>query len=177
MNQPHRLAEPVGLSAGLAILVQTALAMSALFVAGCGDTAPPRPAESPRVSSPAASPETETKSAAAQAEPARTESSDDFKILEGKWLRDDGGYVLEIRRVERDGKLEAAYFNPSPIRVAKAETKRQSGLIQVFVELRDQGYPGCTYNLVYDAGHKCLAGNYFQAAMGQTFPVVFTRSR
>jgi len=177
MNQPHRLAEPVDLSAGLAVLMQAALAMSALFAVGCGNTEPPRPSESAVAPSPAASPETEAKSATAQAEPARSESSDDFKILEGKWLRDDGGYVLEIRRAERDGKLEAAYFNPSPIRVAKAEAKRQSGLIQVFVELRDQGYPGCTYNLVYDAGHNCLAGTYFQAAMGQTFPVVFARSR
>ncbi len=110
-------------------------------------------------------------------ETVKSDSADDFKLLEGRWLRGDGGYVVEIRRAQRDGKLEVAYFNPSPIRVAKAEAKMQGGLMQVFVELRDEGYPGCTYNLAYDAGHDCLAGTYFQAAMGETFPVVFVRRR
>ena len=111
------------------------------------------------------------------AEPAKTDARSDFRILQGKWLRADGGYVLEIRRTEGDGRLEAAYFNPSPIRVAQAQAKTDQRLIHVFVELRDQGYPGCTYNLVYDPGNDCLAGTYFQAAMGETYAVVFTRLR
>jgi len=110
-------------------------------------------------------------------EPPKTDAKSAFKTLEGKWLRADGGYVVEVRRTDTDGRLDAAYFNPSPIHVAQAKAKKDQGLIHVFLELRDQGYPGCTYNLVYDAGNDCLAGTYFQAAQGETYAVIFTRMR
>jgi len=48
------------------------------------------------------------------------------------------------------GKLKAAYFNPRPINVAKAEWRSMAGRIQIFVELRDVNYPGSTYTLIYD---------------------------
>src|SRR4051794_32510018 len=35
-----------------------------------------------------------------------------FQKLEGKWLRHDGGYVLQIQNVASNGKMDAAYFNP-----------------------------------------------------------------
>lgn len=192
MNAPHRRVSPNGVSAGRscqwpaqrvlpAAFLLAALVVSGPAVTGCGkpgDSRPPETAaESTSTGSTAGAPATESPAATAPATTSAPASSGDFKVLEGKWLRGDGGYVLEIRRAGSDGKLEAAYFNPSPIRVAKAESKRQGGLVQVFVELRDQGYPGCTYTLVYDAGHDCLAGTYFQAAMGETFPVVFGRTR
>lgn len=110
-------------------------------------------------------------------EPDKTDRKPTFKKLEGRWLRADGGYVIEIRRTETDGRLDAAYFNPSPIHVARANGKIDHDLVRVFLELRDRGYPGCTYNLVYDAGNDCLAGTYFQAAQGETYSVIFTRMR
>jgi hypothetical protein len=96
--------------------------------------------------------------------------------LSGKWLRPDGGYVLEIRSVDdASGKLEAAYLNPRPINVSKAQATRDGGSVKVFVELRDVNYPGSTYTLAYDPASDQLKGDYFQAALKQTFDVYFTR--
>ena len=44
-------------------------------------------------------------------------SKDEHRIA-GKWLRPDGGYVLELSDLKQDGTLRVAYFNPRPIRVA-----------------------------------------------------------
>jgi len=98
-----------------------------------------------------------------------------FAKLTGRWLRPDGGYNLEIRSAAPDGKLEAAYFNPRPIHVAKAEASRDGGSLKVFIELRDVNYPGSTYTLIYDPANDQLKGDYFQAALKQTFDVFFTR--
>jgi hypothetical protein len=109
------------------------------------------------------------------AEPASAAVSLD--VLRGKWFREDGGYVLEIKQIEDGGKLEAAYFNPRPIFVAKADASREKGQLKVFVELRDDGYPGCTYNLTYEPESQQLQGVYFQAAMRENYDVVFRRQR
>ena len=97
--------------------------------------------------------------------------------IAGKWLRPDGGYVLELSDVKPDGKLRAAYFNPRPINVAKAEWRNMAGRIQVFIELRDVNYPGSTYTLIYDSEKDIFEGYYFQAVMKQTFEVVFERTK
>ena len=98
-----------------------------------------------------------------------------FEKLPGKWLRPDGGYILEIRSATADGKLDAGYFNPRPINVAKAVALQDGQAIKVFVELRDVNYPGSTYTLAYDAESDQLKGIYFQAAMKQQFEVYFER--
>jgi hypothetical protein len=77
--------------------------------------------------------------------------------------------------VDASGKLDAGYFNPGPINVARAGALRDRGTNKVFVELRDVNYPGCTYSLTYDLQSDQLYGQYFQAAMQQTFDVVFAR--
>jgi hypothetical protein len=89
--------------------------------------------------------------------------NDSFYALNGRWLRPDGGYVLEIRAVDASGKIDAAYFNPKPINVAKAEATRAGSALKVFVELRPPNYPGSTYPLTYDRDHDRLQGIYFQA--------------
>ena len=99
----------------------------------------------------------------------------DYERIAGKWLRTDGGYVLELSVVKSEGKLKAAYFNPRPINVAKAEWRSVDNRIQVFVELRDVNYPGSTYTLIYDPEHDRLNGYYYQAVMKGTFDVVFVR--
>jgi len=99
-----------------------------------------------------------------------------FEILKGRWLRADGGYILEVRSASPEGKLDAFYFNPKSIHVAKAEASMQGAALKVFVELRDVNYPGSTYSLTYDASSDRLMGNYFQAALRQTFDVVFERA-
>jgi hypothetical protein len=106
-----------------------------------------------------------------------TKPSAEFEQLKGKWERPDGGYILEIRGVEIDGKMDAGYFNPSPIKVSRARTYREGGKSIVFVELNDVNYPGCTYKLTYDPEHDQLFGQYFQASMQQTFDVTFAHQK
>ena len=100
-----------------------------------------------------------------------------FEELKGRWRRPDGGYIIEIRNVDATGKLDMAYINPKPINVSKAEATREGSATQVFIELRDVGYPGSTYTLTYDPQSDQLKGVYFQAAMQQKFDVVFFRTR
>ncbi len=102
-------------------------------------------------------------------------ASAEFEKLKGKWARIDGDYVLEIKSVSSAGQMEAAYFNPNPIKVSRALGIAEGKDTKVFVELRDEGYPGCTYSLTYSAETDQLFGTYFQAAMQQTYEVVFSR--
>jgi len=102
------------------------------------------------------------------------EQSDLLKLV-GRWVRLDGGYLIEIRNIFPNGKMDTAYFNPRPINVSVAEASRTSTGTKVFIELQDQGYPGSTYTLSYDLTKDSLVGFYYQAAMQQTFDVVFAR--
>ena len=106
---------------------------------------------------------------------APTVTPDNLRKLVGRWVRPDGGYVIDIRNVHADGKLQAAYFNPRPIHVSQEQVTQKEGEIQILIELRDVGYPGATYALRYNAKHDVLAGLYHQPAVGQTFDVVFVR--
>ena len=98
-----------------------------------------------------------------------------FEMLKGRWLRDTGGYIVEIRNVEPEGRMDAAYFNPRSIHVGKAEASRKGGAVKVFIELRDVNYPGSTYTLTYDAKTDRLVGRYYQAVARETFDVFFVR--
>ncbi len=104
-----------------------------------------------------------------------TKTTSDFSKLIGKWLRPDGGYILEIKSVEESGKIEALYSNPQPIHVSRAEASQDGTSIKVFVELRDVNYPGSTYDLNYEPQNDQLKGGYYQAAIKQTFEVFFVR--
>jgi len=100
-----------------------------------------------------------------------------FDALKGRWLRPDGGYVLEIRAVDTGGKIDAGYFNPNPINIAKAEATRDGSTVKVFVELRAPNYPGSTYTLTYDPQQDQLRGIYFQAVEQQNFNIFFVRMK
>ena len=95
--------------------------------------------------------------------------------LVGRWVRPDGGYVLEIRSVAADGRLDAGYFNPRPVNVSQARVRSADGPIEVFVELRDVNYPGATYRLIFEPRDDALYGIYTQPAVGQAFEVRFDR--
>ncbi len=103
-------------------------------------------------------------------------ASVDFQALVGKWVRPDGGYVISVRSVEPDGRVDAGYFNPRPINVSRAEASVEGKAVKLFIELQAAGYPGSTYELIYDPGNDSLMGVYFQAAMQQRFEVVFVRT-
>jgi hypothetical protein len=100
----------------------------------------------------------------------------DFQQLIGQWVRSDGGYVIDVKSVDANGKLDAAYLNPNPINVAQAEASLDGAAINVFVELRDVNYPGSTYDLTLNAAANQLRGIYFQAAQQQQFDVTFDRA-
>jgi hypothetical protein len=100
-----------------------------------------------------------------------------FEKLEGRWRRADGGYVLDIRKVRPDGAMDAAYLNPRPINVSKAQATRDGATVRVFVELRAPNYPGSTYTLTYDSKRDELYGVYYQAVEGRSFDVVFARMK
>ena len=106
---------------------------------------------------------------------AQSAEQPDPQRLVGRWVRPDGGYVLDVREVRKDGSLTAAYFNPRPINVAKAEWRQKDGTLTVFVELRDVNYPGSTYTLQYDPASDRLKGTYFQAVEKQTYKIEFAR--
>jgi uncharacterized protein (DUF2147 family) len=141
--------------------IGTVLGLASLCaVLSCSKPTDPGPAQSP-------APAKNTNSPAAV--------NPELKRLEGKWQRPDGGYVLQIKSVGADGMIDAAYFNPNSIHVHKAAALRQGDQTKVFVELRDQNYPGSTYTLAYDPKSDQLYGQYFQATMQQTYDIFFER--
>ena len=109
--------------------------------------------------------------------PAVTVARPEFQKLIGKWQRPDGGYVIEIKGVDADGKLDAAYFNPKPIHVARAQAAIDGKSLKVFIELRDVNYPGSTYTLVSGPGSDYFTGIYYQALQQQSFEVNFVRMK
>ena len=104
-------------------------------------------------------------------------SDSTFGVLQGRWVRPDGGYVITIKNVDASGKLDAAYANPSPLPFAKSQASWDGRNIKVFLELRAGGYNGSTYTLTYDTANDVLRGVYFQAVAQQKFDVYFARAR
>ena len=101
----------------------------------------------------------------------------DTQKLIGNWRRPDGGYVIDIRKIKKNGELDAAYYNPKQVNMSRALFMRKNGVLKIFIELRDQGYPGSTYTLNYDSKDDVLAGEYFHAGMNQIYKVMFLRKK
>ncbi|MFH1458747.1 MAG: hypothetical protein ABIG64_00025 [Candidatus Omnitrophota bacterium] len=93
----------------------------------------------------------------------------------GRWIRPDGGYVLEIRQVRDDGSLEAYYYNPLLINVSIARMVTNEKGINLFVELQDKGYPGSYYMLTYLPAKEQLTGIYHQKEANKEFEIYFER--
>lgn len=164
MTPPQANKRPVSIGVGIVL---------AAVVVGClgfwwWRAAHPTILSLPESPQPAAASQAETASPPATAKP-------DFKTLKGKWIRPDGGYVLDIKYAANDGKIDAAYLNPNSIHVSRAEWTYKDDALTVFVELRDINYPGSTYTLAYNPDADQLVGIYFQAATQQTFDIVFVR--
>ena len=100
-----------------------------------------------------------------------------FLPLLGEWQRPDGGYVLSVQAVAPGGRATVQYFNPRPIRVARAAARQDGQVVGLFVEFDDVNYPGSTYTLAYDAASDQLQGVYFQATQRARYDVVFSRRR
>jgi hypothetical protein len=106
-----------------------------------------------------------------------TRSASGFDILQGRWVRPDGGYVISIKAVDAGGKLDASYANPSPLPFARAEASKDGNALKVFLELRAGGYNGSTYALTYDRVNDVLKGVYYQAVARQNYDVYFVRAK
>jgi hypothetical protein len=107
----------------------------------------------------------------------QTPGQTEVQVLEGRWVRPDGGYILELWDIKKDGSVSAAYYNPRPIKVFSAKWSRKDGKMNLFVELRDVNYPGSKYNLQYDPKSDRLKGTYYQAVEKQTFNIEFVRAK
>src|SRR6267154_5841302 len=100
-----------------------------------------------------------------------------FDKLPGRWVRLQGGYVITIRAVDADGKLDASYANPRPLPFYVAVASRDGSALKLLFELRAAGYNGSTYTLNYDAANDRLTGVYDQVVVKQKFDVVFVRDK
>jgi hypothetical protein len=107
----------------------------------------------------------------------KTAAATNPQKVAGQWVRLDGGYILELKDIKKDGSLTALYFNPRPIHVGKAELQSKGGMITLLVELRDVNYPGSIYNLRFDSERDMLLGTYYQAVDRETFTVAFARKK
>ena len=101
----------------------------------------------------------------------------DKNILVGEWTRTDGAYQIKITELLNDGTMKAGYFNPKSINVASALWAFTEGVLKIFIELRDENYPGSNYNLFYYPERDLLAGKYFQAVERVTYDVGFARAK
>ena len=99
----------------------------------------------------------------------------DPQILAGRWIRPDGGYVLEVSNIKENGSIAVAYFNPKPINVAESYWQWDNNRLNLFVKFDDVNYTGSTYTLEYLPDKKRLIGIYFQAMLGQKYYVEFTK--
>lgn len=99
------------------------------------------------------------------------EQSDFF----GNWLRQDGTYRLTLEK-SKNGGVTAKYLNPNSITVESAAFESEDGFIVLSVVLRDEGYPGSTYQLSYDSSYRILVGTYLMPQSGQRHQVYFTRA-
>lgn len=109
------------------------------------------------------------------AEQSATVATDSYKVLQGSWQRTDGSYSIKVSAIQNDGRVDAEYFNPRPIHIAKATVSTQKGLTRLLVQLQDKGYEGSTYTLYYYAEKDALAGFYYQAVLDRTYKVIFLR--
>jgi hypothetical protein len=97
--------------------------------------------------------------------------------LMGSWVRTDAPYNLNIAGFAADGTMKVAYLNPKSINVGRANWTLSNGTISIYVELRDENYPGSHYTLYYMPERDLLAGKYFQAVEGVTYDVGFMRAK
>jgi hypothetical protein len=93
----------------------------------------------------------------------------------GRWLRTDGGYVIDVRTVAEGGTMAVAYVNPRPIAVSKAAATQEGATTQVVLESRDVQYPGSTSTRTDDPVRDQRQGVSVQAAPQQRVAVVFVR--
>lgn len=102
-------------------------------------------------------------------------ASIDKNVIIGNWIRTDAEYQIKISDIKNSGVIIAKYFNPRPINISRSEWVYSEGFLRIYVELRDENYPGSNYNLTFIPERDMLVGDYFQAVEGLTYYVEFSR--
>jgi len=119
----------------------------------------------------------ETITTSSEATSSQQKSIPDKNIVVGEWTRTDASYEIKITELLNDGTMKAGYFNPKSINVGTAMWAFADGGLKIYIELRDENYPGSNYNLIYYPDRDLLAGKYFQAVERVTYDVGFTRKK
>jgi len=119
--------------------------------------------------------ETEPQNTSSETVSPQQKAIPDKNKLVGEWTRTDASYQIKITELLDDGTMKAGYFNPASISVGSAMWAFADGVLKIYIELRDENYPGSNYNLIYDPERDLLAGKYFQAVERATYEVGFTR--
>jgi hypothetical protein len=101
----------------------------------------------------------------------------DKKLLAGDWTRTDAPYQIKISELSEGGNMKVGYFNPKSINVGKANWSSTDGFLKIYIELRDENYPGSNYTLIYYPDKDLLAGKYYQAVEAATYEVGFMRKK
>ena len=78
----------------------------------------------------------------------------------GTWLRGDGGYRIEVTSRVDAGSVVVKYFNPEPINVESSTFDVIDGELFLKFVLRDTGYPGSSYELIFLSERRILLGTY-----------------
>jgi len=87
----------------------------------------------------------------------------------------DGTYKIVIEEVKEDGELVAKYLNPDPINIGRSGWRNQDDKLEIYIELRDENYPGSIYQLTYNENTKTIFGTYYLALTRQTYEVSFNK--
>ena len=121
--------------------------------------------------------ETEPQNTSSETVSPQQKTIPDKSKLVGEWTRTDAPYQIKITELLDDGTMKADYFNPASINVSSAMWAFGDGVLKIYIELRDENYPGSNYNLIYYPERDLLAGKYFQAVESVTYDVGFTRAK
>ena len=121
--------------------------------------------------------ETEPQNTSSETVSPQQKTIPDKSKLVGEWTRTDAPYQIKITGLLDDGTMKAGYFNPASINVSSAMWAFGDGVLKIYIELRDENYPGSNYNLIYYPERDLLAGKYFQAVESVTYDVGFTRAK
>lgn len=101
----------------------------------------------------------------------------EIRALAGNWIRTDRPHKLNLIEFAGDGTLKAEYLNPKPAHIGKASWLDDNSFLNIYLELRDEKFPGSTYTLFYIPNKDLLVGKFFHAKDGATYNVGFKREK
>jgi hypothetical protein len=99
----------------------------------------------------------------------------DRNLIKGVWGRVDAAGEIKITEVLHGGSLKSTFYNPKLIAIEKSIWTNSSGVLRVYILLREDDYPGSSFTLNYVAVRDVLVGVYYDALTQKSYPVTFER--